>query len=234
MARSSLTERLFVYLWHRYVEGCTDEDAAAAAGVSREEFLRNRSRRTVSYRAAEAMMEKRLPDEALARYARALQARLLLNRDDSAGAQVAKTVLDGREASDAPTAITFVIQDAETREAVEEALAPGRGRSRGEEAEGDEAEGGAEEQRGGGAGDLRGRRRASGGDRRPSAQRQAPWLRAMAVAKGLEGGEGAAPSGEQSSGEQAPRGEASRGEAPEGRGRRHKQRRRSGESKPRE
>lgn len=118
MARTSIVDRLFLFLWHRYVEGQDPDVAAEAAGISEEEFIAHRARRSHYYRAAEERLDHNLPPEMLRRYALAVQARILLRPDrDSTAAQVATRVLDAAAGEDdRPTAIAFIVEDAELAE----------------------------------------------------------------------------------------------------------------------
>lgn len=111
MSSSRLSDRLFTFLWQRYVEGRSAEEAAEAAGLSPDVVARHRARRSPAYEAAEALLDERLPAVMLSRYARALQARVLLTKEDATAAGVAKAVLEDAQESDRPTAIAFVIED---------------------------------------------------------------------------------------------------------------------------
>jgi phenylpyruvate tautomerase PptA (4-oxalocrotonate tautomerase family) len=120
MSKHSLTRRLFLFLWHRYVDGLDAGRAADLAGISEEEFLAHRAERSRFYRMAEERIKQSLPPEALETYARVAQFRILSGTArDSATASVAARVLDAAaEATGAPTNITFVIQDADMAERV--------------------------------------------------------------------------------------------------------------------
>lgn len=119
MPSPRLTERLFTFLWHRYVEGHSPEEAAAAAGLSPDDITRHRARRSPAYEAAEALLDDRLPPAMLGRYAKALQARVLLTKEDATAASVAKAVLEEAQEADHPTAITFVVQDFDAAKGLE-------------------------------------------------------------------------------------------------------------------
>jgi hypothetical protein len=134
MGKRSLTDRLFHFLWYRYVEGATDEEAAELADITAAEVRQQRARRTPAYRAAEARLERHLPPEMLLRYSRAVQARALLTETGTAAVQVAARVLEAHPQSDQPTQIAFIIQEAEpqeepSREEAEERAGAGRGAS---------------------------------------------------------------------------------------------------------
>ncbi len=119
MARG-LSERIFRFLWLRYVEGLDEQAAGEAAGIAPEQFREHRMRRTDAYQAAERLLEERIPPEALARYARALHMRLLLHSSDSTAARVAERIL--QETAHESMAVTFIIQEAEAAEAVRQAV----------------------------------------------------------------------------------------------------------------
>jgi len=123
MPPARLTERLFTFLWHRYVEGRSPQEAADLAGTTPEELAHHRARRTPAYEAAEALLDERLPAPMLARYARALQARLLLVKEDATAAGVAKAILEEAQQADRPTAITFVIEDFEAAKDLQRVMA---------------------------------------------------------------------------------------------------------------
>ncbi len=121
MAKTSLTERLYLFLWHRYVDGLSAEVTAGKADLLEEEFLDHRARRSRYYCAAEQRLEENMTPEMFLRYARAAQLRLLasaVGSGDSAAAGVAARVLDAAPEAGEPTTITFVIQDADLAERV--------------------------------------------------------------------------------------------------------------------
>lgn len=121
MAKDGLTQRLYLFLWHRYLDGLDATQAAEKAGITEDEFLTHRAARTRFYCAAEARAVEGLPDEMMERYARLAQGRFLFGTArDSATAGVAARVLDARAENAGPTTITFIIQDAETAEKIEE------------------------------------------------------------------------------------------------------------------
>lgn len=121
MRKPSLTERLYLFLWHRYVDGLPADAATEKADLPEDEFLDHRARRSRYYCAAEQRLEENLTVVMCQRYARAAQLRLIAgvaNVSDSATASVAARVLDGAPEAGEPTSITFVIQDADLAERV--------------------------------------------------------------------------------------------------------------------
>ncbi len=110
MAKPKLADKLFRYMWHRFVAGKSDQQAAELSGVDPTAFEEHRARRTPQYVQAERRLADAMPRESFVVFARAAQLRALTVGSDSTAASVAAKILEAAaDDKDQPAAITFIV-----------------------------------------------------------------------------------------------------------------------------
>ena len=110
MPRVKLAEKLFRYLWYRFVGGKSEEEASKVTGISAEVFEEHRAKRTPQYVEAERRLDEAIPGEMLVAYAKAAQLRALCAGSDSTAASVAAKVIErAGEGAERPASISFVV-----------------------------------------------------------------------------------------------------------------------------
>ncbi|MBC7289110.1 MAG: hypothetical protein H5T86_13945 [Armatimonadetes bacterium] len=115
MSRQKLSDKLFMYLWCRYAEGASEDQACEISGLSPELIRQHRARRSSQFVAAERQLAASIPPESLVSYARAAQLRILTSGSDSTAASVAARILDATaERESQPVGIRFIIQEADS------------------------------------------------------------------------------------------------------------------------